>query len=62
MLGSGRKAYTSVDGKRHSEGKVAKQEDCINQAMYTDRDEHLCIDTNTKTREGDSPFAIDLLQ
>lgn len=29
---------------------------------YTDRDERLRIDTDTKTREGNSPFAIDLLR
>lgn len=41
---------------------VVDQEDLINQATYTDRDERLRIDTDTKTREVDSPFAIDLLR
>lgn len=41
---------------------VVDQEDYINQTTYTDRDERLRIDTDTKTREGDSPFAIDLLR
>lgn len=39
--------------------RPADQEDSINQATYTDRDERLRIDTGKALR---APFAIDLLQ